>query len=126
SSALLNGAQIPSPDPTRRVVPLDLFPTDLLSGIVVQKTWSADMPGEFAGGTVQLRTRGAPEDFLLRAQGSFGYNDGTTGEDGLRYDGGGRDWTGRDDGSRDAPPGLLSSEPLPPGNSTELEALGEA
>lgn len=126
SSALLNGAQIPSPDPTRRVVPLDLFPTDLLSGIVVQKTWSADMPGEFAGGTVQLRTRGAPEDFLLRVQGGIGAGDGTTGSDGLRYDGGGRDWTGADDGSRDAPPGLLSPSPLPPGGSTELEALGEA
>ncbi|HRY01112.1 MAG TPA: carboxypeptidase regulatory-like domain-containing protein, partial [Xanthomonadaceae bacterium] len=56
SSTLLNGAQIPSPDPTRRVVPLDLFPTEILSGIVVQKTYSADMPAEFGGGTIQLRT----------------------------------------------------------------------
>ena len=126
SSALLNGAQIPSPDPTRRVVPLDLFPTDLLSGIVVQKTWSADMPGEFAGGTVQLRTRGAPEGFLLRVQGGIGHADGTTGSDGLRYDGGGGDWTGADDGSRDAPVGLLTPAPLPPGASAELEALGES
>lgn len=125
SSALLNGAQIPSPDPTRRVVPLDLFPTELLSGIVVQKTWSADMPGEFAGGTVQLRTRGVPDAFVLRAQGSLGYGDGTTGSDGLRYDGGDRDWLGVDDGSREAPPLLTSPAPLPPGDSSALEALGE-
>lgn len=125
SSALLNGAQIPSPDPTRRVVPLDLFPTELLSGIVVQKTWSADMPGEFAGGTVQLRTRGVPESFVLRAQGSVGYADGSTGSDGLRYDGGDRDWLGVDDGRRAAPPLLTSPAPLPPGDSSALEALGE-
>src|SRR5690606_34701459 len=94
SSTLLNGAQIPSPDPTRRVVPLDLFPTEILSGIVVQKTYSADMPAEFGGGTIQLRTRGVPESFLLKVSGSVGYGDGTTGEEGLRYDGGDSDWTG--------------------------------
>src|SRR5690606_8609749 len=49
SSVLLNSAQIPSPDFTRRVVPLDLFPNELLDGIVVQKSYSPDMPGEFGG-----------------------------------------------------------------------------
>jgi TonB-dependent receptor len=123
SSVLLNGAQIPSPDPTRRVVPLDLFPTEILSGIVVQKTYGADMPGEFGGGTIQLRTRGVPESFLLRASVGLGYGDGTTGDTGLDYLGGGRDWTGFDDGSRDAPSGLLG--PSLPTDPQELEQLGE-
>ena len=123
SSVLLNGAQIPSPDPTRRVVPLDLFPADILSSIAVQKTYSPDMPGEFGGGTVQMRTRGVPEGFFLRASGSLGYVDGTTGEDGLRSRGGGRDWLGRDDGFRDAPAGLFQ-RPLPARGSAELAALG--
>lgn len=123
SSVLLNGAQIPSPDPTRRVVPLDLFPTEILQGIVVQKTYTADMPGEFGGGTIQLRTRGVPESFLLRASVGLGYADGTTGERGLTYAGGNRDWTGFDDGTREAPANLLGSAfPTQPG---ELEALGE-
>ena len=122
SSVLLNGAQIPSPDPTRRVVPLDLFPTEILSGIVVQKTFTADMPGEFAGGTIQLRTRGVPESFLLRASLGLGYADGTTGKDGLSYDGGNRDWTGFD-GVREAPAGLLG--PALPSDPLELENLGE-
>src|SRR5690606_16972249 len=56
SSVLLNGAQIPSPDPTRRVVPLDLFPTNVIDTMTVQKSYSADMPAEFGGGTVQMRT----------------------------------------------------------------------
>jgi hypothetical protein len=124
SSTLLNGAQVPSPDPTRRVVPLDLFPTEILNGIVVQKTYAADMPGEFGGGTVQLRTRGVPESFLLRASATFGYVDGTTGETGLGYRGGSRDWLGYDDGTRAAPDGLLNVPPLPTG--TSLEALGQA
>ena len=123
SSTLLNGAQIPSPDPTRRVVPLDLFPTEILSGIVVQKTYSADMPAEFGGGTIQLRTRGVPESFLLKVSGSVGYGDGTTGEEGLRYDGGDSDWTGFDS-ARGAPDGLL--EPELTSDPVELERIGES
>ncbi len=103
SSALLNGSQIPSPDPTRRVVPLDLFPTDILQGIVIQKTYTADMPGEFGGGTVQLRTRGIPEGFIARVQIQGTYIDGSTFEDGLSYRGDNRDWTGFDDGARELP-----------------------
>ncbi|MCB1560720.1 MAG: TonB-dependent receptor [Xanthomonadales bacterium] len=123
SSTLLNGAQIPSPDPTRRVVPLDLFPTEVLNGIVVQKTYSADMPGEFGGGTIQLRTRGVPEGFLLKVSGSVGHGDGTTGEDGLRYDGGDSDWTGFGS-SREAPDGLLDPELT--NDPVELERIGES
>jgi TonB-dependent receptor len=108
SSVLLNGAQIPSPDFTRRVVPLDLFPNELLDGIIVQKSYSPDMPGEFGGGTVLLRTREVPRGPFFRIQGTLGYNDGTTFDDGLRYDGGGRDWTGYDDGSRDLPGSLAA------------------
>jgi TonB-dependent receptor len=109
SSVLLNGAQIPSPDPTRRVVPLDLFPTDVLSGVVIQKTYSAEMPGEFGGGTIQLRTKSYPEDFLLKFGLSSGYVDGATGEEGLTYEGGSRDWTGFDDGSRSLPGSLADA-----------------
>jgi hypothetical protein len=103
SSVLLNGAQIPSPDPTRRVVPLDLFPADILEGVVVQKTYSQEMPGEFGGGTIQLRTRGFPESATFKLSGTLGYADGTSFSQGYGYEGGGDDWTGRDDGSRALP-----------------------
>jgi hypothetical protein len=122
SSTLLNGAQVPSPDPTRRVVPLDLFPTEVLQGIVVQKTYTADMPGEFAGGTIQLRTRGVPEEFFFRSSLSLGFADGTTGEEGIRYQGSSRDWTGRDDGTRFVD-SVFGTERLPQ-NLGDLEAAG--
>lgn len=137
SSVLLNGAQIPSPDPTRRVVPLDLFPADVLEGVVVQKTYSPEMPGEFGGGTIQLRTRGFPESPVFKISGSLGYVDGTSFSEGFGYEGGGRDWTGRDDGSR-ALPGALDdlrrqgrflrrrSPAIPDGQTPEeLERIGE-
>src|SRR5690606_11173728 len=109
SKVLLNGAPIPSPDYTRRVVPLDLFPTELLDGVVVQKSYGPGLPGEFGGGSVVLRTREVPTRFFFRAKGTLGWSDGTTFEDGLRYDGGDSDWTGRDDGNREMPSGLADA-----------------
>lgn len=106
SSVLLNGAQIPSPDPTRRVIPLDLFPTDVLEGVVVQKTYTPDMPGEFGGGTIQLRTRAVPLQPFFRMSATIGGEQGTTFSDGLRYDGGSDDWTGRDRSARAPDPTL--------------------
>lgn len=136
SSTLLNNAQIPSPDPTRRVVPLDLFPTEILQGIVIQKTYTADMPGEFGGGTIQLRTRGVPEGFVAKVQLTGIYLDGTTGSEGLTYRGDEQDWTGFDHGRE--LPGAISDRialdgrlrprtTFNPGGVTpaEYEAFGE-
>lgn len=137
SSVLLNGAQIPSPDPTRRVVPLDLFPTEVLEGVVIQKTFSPEMPGEFGGGTIELRTKRFPDRFFLKLSAGLGYVDGSTGEDGLRYDGGDEDWTGRDDGTRALPESLAEAtadgtflrpqSPLNPNGATpaQIERFGE-
>ena len=110
SSTLLNGANLPSPDPTRRVVPLDLFPTGVLSGVVIQKTYSPDMPGDFSGGVVQLRTLGEiPEEPESNVSVELKYNSNTTGEQGATYKGGSLDFLGIDDGSRDLPD-LVDSE----------------
>lgn len=105
SSVLLNGAQIPSPDPLRRVVPLDLFPTEVLDSVVVQKNYSADLPGEFGGGTVMLRTKEAPAARYARIAVGGNYADGSAYATGLRYRGGNDDWTGQDE-VRELPPVL--------------------
>jgi hypothetical protein len=78
SSTLVNGAVLPSPEPERRVVPLDLFPSSLLEALVVQKTWSPELPGEFGGGSVQLRTRSHPETPLFTVSASTTFIPGTT------------------------------------------------
>ena len=78
SSVTLNNAMIPSPDPTRRVVPLSLFPTDVIEAVVVQKTASAFLPGDFGGGTVQLRTVSFPAERTTTLSVKIGYRDGTT------------------------------------------------
>lgn len=131
SSALLNGSPLPSPEPLQRVVPLDLFPASVLEGVTVQKTYSANYPGEFGGGVIDLRTIGAPREPFLNLQVSVGGNLETTGKEGLIYYGSRTDFTGFDDGTRDVP-GLLR-EAIATGNrvaagpnftGAELQAIG--
>jgi TonB-dependent receptor len=61
SNTTLNGSVMPSPDPDKQAVPVDLVPSGLLDNIVVQKTFTADKPGNFSGGSVNLQTRSFPE-----------------------------------------------------------------
>lgn len=102
SSTQLNGMGVPSPDPTRSVVPLDLFPSDIIESLNVQKSFSPDMPAHFGGGNVDIRTKSIPNDFIFKVSGSLGTNTNNS-DDGYFYSGGGDDWTGRDDGSRALP-----------------------
>jgi outer membrane receptor protein involved in Fe transport len=60
SSVEVDGVRVASPEENKRVVPLDLVPANLLENIVVQKTHTADRPGEFGGGDVQVRTKDFP------------------------------------------------------------------
>jgi hypothetical protein len=142
SSTLVNGAVLPSPEPERRVVPLDLFPSALLESVVVQKTWSPDLPGEFGGGSVQLRTRvdarpaGDDERPLLTVGVSTGAQLGTTFTEQLQSPTGALDLLAMDDGSRALPADVRAASdgaPIAEGNALtgggldkkELERLGE-
>jgi outer membrane receptor protein involved in Fe transport len=103
SSSLLNGLPLPSPEPLRRVVPLDLFPTNIVGSALVQKSYSANYPGEFGGGAINITTRVAPRDGFFEVEGSIGFDTATTGELGYTYDGGSHDVFGYDDGERSVP-----------------------
>ena len=103
SSALLNGSPLPSPEPLQRVVPLDLFPSNVLAGVNVQKTYSPNLPGEFGGGLIDLRTIDTPDDPFVSLGFSVGMNDETTLKRGLTYYGGDSDRLGIDDGTRELP-----------------------
>lgn len=111
SSALLNGSPLPSPEPLRRTVPLDIFPTSVVSSAIVQKTYSVAYPAEFGGGVINLTTRAVPRESFLTVGGSAAYDSATTDNFGYVYRGGGRDWTGYDDGTR-AVPGFVRATGL--------------
>ena len=102
SATALNGSDIPSPDLTRNVIPLDIFPTSIVESLRVQKAWSPDLPANFGGGNVNIRTRGLPERFVADFEVSTATNTETSGKV-LSYKGGSDDKWGTDDGTRALP-----------------------
>jgi TonB-dependent receptor len=108
SATSLNGAQIPSPDLTRNVIPLDVFPTAIVDSLRVQKAWSADLPANFGGGNIDIRTKGIPDAFTVSFEIGSGFNTENSSEM-LSYPGGSRDDLGRDDGSRELSGDLLDA-----------------
>ena len=106
SLAMLNGVQLSSPEPLKRVVPLDLFPTEIIGSVLVQKSYSVNFPGEFGGGLINLTTRATPEEPYLTIGATIGGNTFTTNQLGFTYFGSATDWTGFDNGNRDLKPAL--------------------
>ncbi|MGE3178961.1 MAG: carboxypeptidase-like regulatory domain-containing protein, partial [Vicinamibacterales bacterium] len=54
SNTQLSGATLPTTEPDKKVVPLDMFPSGLLDSVQVAKSYSPDKSAEFAGGLVQV------------------------------------------------------------------------
>lgn len=115
SQSTLNGAQIPSPDLTRNVIPLNVFPTSIVESLRVQKAWSPNLPANFGGGAVDIRTKGIPDGFTLNFEAGFGANS-LNPSFVKSYKGGGDDAFGMDDGSRALSPAIINGVALYQGN----------
>lgn len=141
-SATLNGATMPSTDPTKRTVPLDLFPSNFVSQLDVKKTFLPSMPGESTGGNLVINTRTFPDERSGQLQIRMTGVSDLTGED-VFVDptDGGFDWAGWDAGEREAPVAVKAiaqvlslgvvedtangtSFQLPPSTQRELQRLG--
>lgn len=109
SLALLNGSPLPSPEPLKRVVPLDIFPTNVIASSLVQKSYSVNYPGEFGGGVINLTTKAVPDEPFLTVGVTGSVDSETTGHLGYTYYGSDTDWTGFDDGTRDFPSALKNA-----------------
>lgn len=128
SATMLNNALIPTTEPERRVVPLDLFPAALIDNIKVLKTYTPDLPGEFSGGLVQMSTIEFPNKPVLRVSGSTGINTVTSFKNFKTYRGGRRDIFGFDDGTRALPASVAADQRLFRGVFTpqQLQEFGRA
>ncbi len=109
NSSILNNAVLPSSEPDRKAFSFDIIPANLIDRVVVNKTASADLPGDFAGGVIQVITRDVPEENFLNASVSFGYNNQSTFKDFTSNARNKFDFLGFDDGSRKLPAGFPGS-----------------
>ena len=74
SKTILNGITIPGLDPDKNAVQVDIFSTNVIDNIIVYKTFSPDLPGDFTGGMVDIVTKEFPDQRFYEGSISLGYN----------------------------------------------------
>lgn len=108
SATELNGLSLPSPDPMKRTVPLDMFPSGVIGSLQVQKSGSADITGAFGGGYVNIRTKDQfPDDYAKIKVGLKAHS--STGKNTITSEGSNSDFLGIDDGYRSFDSSFASS-----------------
>ena len=111
SNVEMNSMPLPSPNPTKRVVPLDIFPSGVIKSMKVQKSATADIPSSFGGGYVDIRTKDSSKDDYVKV--SLGLKASSfTGDEVYTYEGSSTDFLGFDDGYRAIASEVLSGSKL--------------
>ena len=126
NQAMLNGVLLSSTEPDRKTFSFDIFPSSMIDNIVMNKAFIPELPGEWAGGLVQVQTKDVPSASFLNIQLGTGFNTNTIGRNFLQSVGGKYDWIGIDDGTRALPSTLPLRYPfsqLSPSEKTEYGKL---
>jgi len=97
----INGSRIPTLDPFTNNIKLDIFPASLVDNIVVAKTASPDLPGDWAGAFISVETKQYPEALAVNLETSFGYNQQTSFQEVISSERSSTDWLGFDNKFRD-------------------------
>ncbi len=113
SNTTLNGASLASTEPDKKAFSFDMFPSEFLQNVNIAKSFTPDMPGNFAGGLVQLNTVDFPDGFAVKASVSSNANSNYTGQNNafMTSPGSSSDWLAMDDGTR-AMPSVMPSDRL--------------
>lgn len=106
NSAVINNAQLPSTEPDKKAFSFDVIPSSLIDNIVINKSATPELPGEFAGGLVQINTKDVPTRDLLSVSVSIGFNTQSAFQDFTSNERNGNDWIGFDDRTRGLPKGF--------------------
>lgn len=112
----MNGIRLPSSDPRKRAVHMDIFPSGTIETLTVSKTFTPDLPGDYTGGGIDIRTIGVPEKFFFNLSFSREQNAKYSGKNGwTTYEGAKVDTFADSRGAKDMPEGaeLLGSEDQP-------------
>ncbi|HFU77518.1 MAG TPA: TonB-dependent receptor, partial [Epsilonproteobacteria bacterium] len=104
----MNSMPLPSPNPLKRLVPLDIFPASVIGAMKIQKSGEADIPASFGGGYINIRTKQSVTDDYIKISLGTGANS-DTGDSVISQKGSSSDWTGYDDGYWRRPSSALSA-----------------
>ncbi len=103
NTSMLDNAPLPSTEPNRKAFSFDIIPSSLIENIIINKTATPDLPGDFAGGAIQILTREIPDQNFFNFSIGEGYNSNSTGKKFISGERGGLDFLGFDNGDRQLP-----------------------
>lgn len=113
TKTLLNGMEVPGLDPDRNTLQLDIFPTNALENLQVVKSATANYSADFTGGIIDIITKDIPSSREVSINAGLSYNpDMHFNDNYLTYKGGGTDFLGFDDGTRESPLSQGQNVPL--------------
>ena len=110
NSAVINNAQLPSTEPDKKAFSFDVIPSSLVDNIIINKTATPELPGEFAGGLIQINTKDVPTRDLLTISIGLGFNTQSVFKDFTSNERNGNDWLGFDDKTRSLPSGFPKTQ----------------
>jgi TonB-dependent receptor len=110
NTAMINGLPLPSTEPDRKAFSFDIFPSNMLDNMMIYKTANPDLPGDFAGGVIQINTKDIPDDNFISFSAGAGYNSQSTFKEYQTYKGSKTDWLGYDKTERILPNGLPETD----------------
>jgi Outer membrane protein beta-barrel family/CarboxypepD_reg-like domain/TonB-dependent Receptor Plug Domain len=125
NQAMLNGILLSSTEPDRKTFSFDLFPAAMIDNIIMNKAFVPELPGEWAGGLVQVNTKEIPTSDFLTIQIGSGFNSQTIGRDFYQAKGGKLDWLGIDNGTRELPSGLPTKSKFAESTPQQLNGYGK-
>ena len=126
NQAMLNGILLTSTEPDRKTFSFDLFPAQIIDNIIINKAFVPELPGEWAGGLIQVNTKDIPNKNFFNVQVSTSYNTISTGKEFYKDKGGKTDWLGIDDGTRSLPAGYTSKSNFDTSSIALKTALGKS
>ena len=125
NQAMLNGILLTSTEPDRKTFSFDLFPSQIIDNIIINKAFVPELPGEWAGGLIQVNTKDIPTKNFFNIQVGTSANTLVTGKDFFKDQGGKTDWYGIDDGTRSLPLGYTTKSNFDTANIAFKTALGK-
>ncbi|MEO6729944.1 MAG: outer membrane beta-barrel protein [Ferruginibacter sp.] len=125
NQAMLNGILLTSTEPDRKTFSFDILPASMIDNIVINKAFVPELPGEWAGGLIQVNTKDIPAKNFFNIQIGTGFNSQTIGKDFYKARGGKLDWLGIDDGTRGLPNGYTTKSAFNLATQQQRNNLGK-
>ncbi len=111
----LNGMIAPSSEADRRAFSYDMLPSNMIDKMTVYRSPGPELLSDFAGGVIKIETKNTSIARQLEVNVSTWYRPESSFEKYYTYDGGGKDWLGKDDGTRALPKDFPETAAIPAG-----------